>query len=855
MSVNWVPRGLRRATAQFPVATRLALRNYSSGKDTAREFIEKAATPFEVFDRNAKRMQRSRAASRTQTSHEVDYLRDEVAARVADRLLDIKRRYHTVVELGAGCGHLAKAVDDDMMDKLIMCEMSPQALSRDADTQYDVEVERRVMDEEMPQFEDESLDAVVSSLSMHWVNDLPGMLIRVRKALVPDGVFIGAMLGGDSLFELRSSLQLADVERDGGIAARVSPLTSSRDVGNLLSRAGMTLSTVDLDDIVVNYPSMLHLISDINAMGEGNAVVQRLPFIKRDTLVAASAIYKELSNEDVSQKFSDGLKITPRKSRTSKSGAVCSYGMSESERDKDEEKYAKHLVKNYTHQDISELLDFAQPATTAGQDAAELETGFISNLMERILAGEKLPTKIGLNSRLLVQFAREIGKWTNGGSSRKFEKPLYKHFTNFALFVAQCLKSKAASKTSDIARLILPAERTDYKPDDSNDSRRIDVGLAVRGTDASVKCVSLGCYADMLCIAEAKKNRALDKDALAQLFMYSVNMYMRQPNRRYLWGLTICADEVYACLMLSDGFFVSPAMRISELAGRKMLISWLVRWSMCPEDRLGYDPTMHQVTAHSEADGGGSYNGKVDDRMYTIDCYDDKSQEITTYITKRTITSADDMLGRHTRCFVATRYSGSGTDSSATEVVIKDAWSPAKHPPLEDPRDEIRLLRKIHDTFEDDTPDHIYPNMLVGGHVRLDQKDMSTIDTTDAIFNAAGVDRIDPPCDPDTKSAWKNQPLRAHRRIVIRFCAQYKLLPRFAKALHKALFGNVNCPGAHLDDVDDEESSDDDDSDTGDKPTEGSNDPLVKRSAHVDAILADLEKVLDKFKSKALAVL
>ncbi|KAJ2563847.1 hypothetical protein GGH12_002346 [Coemansia sp. RSA 1822] len=732
---------------------------------------------------------------------------------------------------------------------------------------------------------------------------------------------------------------------------------------------------------------------------------------------------QKLSNEDVSQKFSDGLKITPRKSRTSKSGAVCSYGMSESERDKDEEKYAKHLVKNYTHQDISELLDFAQPATTAGYDAAELETGFISNLMERILAGEKLPTKMGLKSRLLVQFAREIGKWTNGGSSRKFEKPLYKHFTNFALFVAQCLKSKAASKNSDIARLILPAERTDYKPDDSNDSHRIDVGLAVRGTDASVKCVSLGCYADMLCIAEAKKNRALDKDALAQLFMYSVNMYMRQPNRRYLWGLTICADEVYACLMLSDGFFVSPAMRISELAGRKMLISWLVRWSMCPEDRLGYDPTMHRVTAHSEADGGGSYNVKVDDRMYTIDCYDDKSQEITTYITKRTITLADDMLGRHTRCFVATRYSGSGTDSSATEVVIKDAWSPAKHPPLEDPRDEIRLLRKIHDTFEDDTPDHIYPNMLVGGHVRLDQKDMSTIDTTDAIFNVAGVDRIDPPCDSDTKSAWKHQPLRAHRRIVMspvghsiklvqneaeliivlveamqcyssvlsqcgvlhrdistsnilvvrdgenkvprgllidfdfavtvdthersarqersgtmpfmsianilnldtprtalddwesllyvvcwlatvgitsshrvpdaelgkkpiknwrigspeeiadakrlhmhssntfqfgivsRFCAQYKLLPRFAKALHKALFGNGNCPGAHLDDVDDEESSGDDDSDTGDKPTEGSNDPLVKRSAHVDAILADLEKVLDKFKSKALAAL
>ncbi|KAJ1727165.1 hypothetical protein LPJ61_004720, partial [Coemansia biformis] len=255
-------------------------------------YLEKAAAPFEVFDRRAKRQQRDRAASRVADSRDVDYLRDEVAARVADRLLDIKRRYHTVVELGAGCGHLAKAVDDDMMDRLIMCEMSPQMLHRDEGTQYGVEVERRVMDEEMPQFEEASLDAVVSSLSMHWVNDLPGMLIQVRRALVPDGVFIGAMLGGDSLFELRSSLLLADTERDGGVAARVSPLTDTRDVGSLLNRAGFTLPTVDIDSIVVNYPSMLHLISDINAMGEGNAVAQRLPFIKRDTLLAASAIYK-----------------------------------------------------------------------------------------------------------------------------------------------------------------------------------------------------------------------------------------------------------------------------------------------------------------------------------------------------------------------------------------------------------------------------------------------------------------------------------------------------------------------------------------------------------------------------------
>ncbi|KAJ2854881.1 hypothetical protein J3B02_002457 [Coemansia erecta] len=290
---EFLVRNLRRPLFSTLNSRISASRYLSSGKESAREYIEKTTAPFQVFDRKAKRMQRDRAASRVLDSREVDYLKDEVARRVADRLLDIKRRYRTVVEIGSGCGHFAKAVDEDMMDKLVMCEMSQVSLNRDvSDQQYDVDVERRVMDEEFPEFPDESLDAVVSSLSMHWVNDLPGMMIQIRKALVSDGVFIGAMFGGDSLFELRTSLQLADIERDGGIAARVSPLTDTRDMGGLMSRAGLTLSTIDVDSIVVNYPSMLHLICDLNAMGEGNAVVQRLPFIKRDTLLAASAIYK-----------------------------------------------------------------------------------------------------------------------------------------------------------------------------------------------------------------------------------------------------------------------------------------------------------------------------------------------------------------------------------------------------------------------------------------------------------------------------------------------------------------------------------------------------------------------------------
>jgi NADH dehydrogenase [ubiquinone] 1 alpha subcomplex assembly factor 5 len=167
----------------------------------------------------------------------------------------------------------------------------------------------------------------VSCLSLHWINDLPGMtcitfmaqphlepfwlgiLVQIREALQPDGLFLGAMFGGETLFELRlqllrqallsandlfrrTSLQLAEVEREGGISPHISPMTGwfiavpsqysefyvwadTRDVSNLLSRAGLTLLTVDIDEVKVGYPSMWELMEDLKYMGEGNAVVGR----------------------------------------------------------------------------------------------------------------------------------------------------------------------------------------------------------------------------------------------------------------------------------------------------------------------------------------------------------------------------------------------------------------------------------------------------------------------------------------------------------------------------------------------------------------------------------------------------
>ncbi|KAL7753929.1 hypothetical protein RI367_000861 [Sorochytrium milnesiophthora] len=252
-----------------------------------------------VFAREAKRLQKNRAALHP-NAQLADYLKDEVGRRLSERILDIKRRYPRIVDVGAGAGHVAKYLDTDITSKVTMCDSAEQLLyrdeQRDADV-TDVAIERQVLDEEREfaaHFERDSLDMIVSSLALHWVNDLPGTLAQFRHALKPDGVFVGAMLGGDTLFELRTSLQLAEMERMGGMSPRVSPMTVVGDVANLMARAGFTLVTVDIDEVVVNYPTPFDLMDDLRAMGETNAVVQRLPFLRRDTLIAASAIYESL---------------------------------------------------------------------------------------------------------------------------------------------------------------------------------------------------------------------------------------------------------------------------------------------------------------------------------------------------------------------------------------------------------------------------------------------------------------------------------------------------------------------------------------------------------------------------------
>lgn len=140
-----------------------------------------------------------------------------------------------------------------------------------------------------------SFDLVISSLSLHSVNDIPSTLSEAYRVLKPDGALFLAMPGGETLPELRSSLLLAETERDGGVSVRVGPFVDVSDVGSLLQRSGFKLPTVDVDTISVTYPNMYVLMEHLQRMGESNAAVARREAGARgDVFLAAAAVYGEL---------------------------------------------------------------------------------------------------------------------------------------------------------------------------------------------------------------------------------------------------------------------------------------------------------------------------------------------------------------------------------------------------------------------------------------------------------------------------------------------------------------------------------------------------------------------------------
>lgn len=240
-----------------------------------------------IFDRELSRRRRDRAAARFD---DFDFLMVEAADRLADRLLDLRREFTAVLDLGSHTGVLARVWPAGLTRPwLTHADLSPAMAARAA-----IHGPALACDEEALPFAEASLDAVLSCLSLHWVNDLPGALVQIRRALAPNGLFLASVLGGDTLVELREVLAAAELEVTGGISPRVSPFADIPDLGGLLQRAGFALPVVDSDALTVTYDNLFALMADLRGMGESNAVLERhkLP-TRRGVLMRAAELYHQ----------------------------------------------------------------------------------------------------------------------------------------------------------------------------------------------------------------------------------------------------------------------------------------------------------------------------------------------------------------------------------------------------------------------------------------------------------------------------------------------------------------------------------------------------------------------------------
>ena len=250
---------------------------------------QRAAQPdgAAVFDRAAVRAHRDRAAAGFAGGG--DFLVREVGERLVSRLEDVKRRFAHVLDLGCHSGQLGPMLRRQAEpDLLIEADLSLAMAARASGPA------RLVADEEWLPIRADSLDLVVSALSLHWVNDLPGSLVQIRQALKPDGLLLAAILGGETLFELREAFLQAEAGQEGGARPHVSPFPDVQTLGALLQRTGFALPVVDSDRMTVTYESAEALMRDLRAMGEANAATGRARhFARRATFRAAADRYGE----------------------------------------------------------------------------------------------------------------------------------------------------------------------------------------------------------------------------------------------------------------------------------------------------------------------------------------------------------------------------------------------------------------------------------------------------------------------------------------------------------------------------------------------------------------------------------
>jgi SAM-dependent methyltransferase len=230
-----------------------------------------------IFDRLLWRRRRHRAAALPPAT----FLLERVAAELADRLSTVLRRFELVLDLGTP-GEAVRAAlrGSDSVGTVVAVDVFARGKPF------------VVADEEALPFGDGTIDLVVSALALQFVNDLPGMFLQIRRALKPDGLFLAALFGGDTLTELRQAFAAAESEIEGGASPRVAPFVDVRELGGLLQRAGFALPVTDVERVTVRYASALDLMQDLRRMGATNSLVarRRTP-LRRTTLMRLAEIY------------------------------------------------------------------------------------------------------------------------------------------------------------------------------------------------------------------------------------------------------------------------------------------------------------------------------------------------------------------------------------------------------------------------------------------------------------------------------------------------------------------------------------------------------------------------------------
>jgi SAM-dependent methyltransferase len=234
-----------------------------------------------IFDRKLLRARQRRARALGPET----FLIDRVAADLGERLSVVLRRFDRALDLGTPTDAVRRVLAaSGKVGTIIAAEPAAARL--------DVSALGVAADEEALPFADGSLDLVVSALALQFVNDLPGTLIQIRRALKADGLLLAALIGGDSLTELREAFAAAESEVEGGVSPRVAPFADVRELGALLQRAGLALPVVDSDRFTVRYDSVFALMRDLRRMGATNVLNERRRTpLRRATLQRMAEIY------------------------------------------------------------------------------------------------------------------------------------------------------------------------------------------------------------------------------------------------------------------------------------------------------------------------------------------------------------------------------------------------------------------------------------------------------------------------------------------------------------------------------------------------------------------------------------